>query len=72
MNQRFHEGGDKYEYELNSITHEWIFSHESGSGQNVVFAQDGDRANTTVAATFSNREDAENLRNAVLTALPQR
>src|SRR5215210_6658924 len=67
-----HKRGDKYEYELSRITHQWIASHVSGSDHNVFFAQNGDRHDTTVAVTFTDRRDAENLRNAVLDALPRR
>lgn len=66
-----HKRGDRYEYRLDSITHHWIASHVSGSDHNVFFGRDGDRHKTTVAVTWADREDAENLRSAVLTALPR-
>ncbi len=67
-----HKRGDRYDYRLDSITHQWIASHVSGSEHNVFFAQDGERHKTTVAVTFADMEHAEDLRNAVLAALPQR
>jgi hypothetical protein len=54
--------GDMYEYRLNSLTHHWIASHVSGSDHNVFFAQDGDRHKTTVAVTFADRQNAEELK----------
>ena len=67
-----HKRGDEYKYKLDTITHQWIASHVSGSEHNVFFARNGDRHDTTVAVTFADREDAKRLRNVVLAALPRK